>query len=78
MARRSILNTGAEKQLPSITNRGYFSDYFLAYRLDVGLADLYKRWDEAEKVGEPTAPHAGAESVDRLRQAPSRRRQHRS
>ncbi|MCB0997335.1 MAG: hypothetical protein KDB21_19715 [Acidimicrobiales bacterium] len=27
----------------------------MAYRPDVGLADLYKRWDEAEKVGEPTA-----------------------
>lgn len=53
MARRQQA-TSTEKQLPSIANRGYFSDYFLSYRLDAGLADLYKRWDEAEKKGDPT------------------------
>lgn len=45
----------AEKHLPSIANRGYFSDYFLTYRLDAGLGDLYKQWDNAEKHGDPTA-----------------------
>jgi len=53
MARRSRA-TSAEKQLPSIANRGYFSDYFLGYRLDAGLDDLYKRWDAAERNGEHT------------------------
>ena len=44
-----------EKSLPAVVNQGYFSDYFLAYRLDAGLADLYKRWDEVERTGEPTS-----------------------
>ena len=44
-----------EKSLPGIVNQGYFSDYFLAYRLDAGLADLYKRWDDLERTGEPTS-----------------------
>jgi len=43
------------KSLPSIQNAGYFSDYYLAYRLDAGLADLYGRWDRAAKLGQPTA-----------------------
>ena len=46
--------TGAEKQIPSLSNQGYFSDYYLAHRLDSGLADLYDRWKELEKIGEPT------------------------
>ena len=46
--------TSTEKQLPSIANRGYFSDYFLGYRLDAGLDGLYKQWDETEKRGDPT------------------------
>jgi hypothetical protein len=54
MARRTNA-TSNEKQLPSIANRGYFSDYFLGYRLDAGLDELYKRWDAAERIGDPTA-----------------------
>lgn len=54
MPRPSNANN-TEKQLPSIANRGYFSDYFLGYRLDAGLDDLYKRWDAAERNGDPTA-----------------------
>ena len=45
----------ADKSLPALSNQGYFSDYYLTHRLDVGLADLYARWDAAEKQGEPTA-----------------------
>ena len=45
----------AEKSLPAIVNHGYFSDYFLAYRLDAGLTDLYKSWDAREREGIPTA-----------------------
>lgn len=52
--RRRQGTSSSEKQLPSITNRGYFSDYFLGYRLDSGLSDLHKQWEEAEKLGEPT------------------------
>ena len=44
-----------EKSLPAVVNQGYFSDYFLAYRLDAGLADLYKTWDAREHEGEPTS-----------------------
>ena len=40
--------------LPAIVNEGYFSDYFLAYRLDAGLGDLYKRWEAAERNGDST------------------------
>lgn len=54
MARRQQ-PTSTEKRLPSITNRGYFSDFFLEYRLDTGLEDLYKQWNETEKRGDPTA-----------------------
>lgn len=53
MARTKTSNSN-EKSFPSIVNEGYFSDYFLAYRLDSGLRDLYRRWDELEKAGEPT------------------------
>ena len=53
MRRRQQTST-SEKQLPSIANRGYFSDYFLGYRLDSGLEDLYRQWDDAEKLGDPT------------------------
>ena len=53
--RRRQETMSTEKHLPSIANRGYFSDYFLGYRLDAGLADLYRQWDEAEKRGHPTA-----------------------
>lgn len=55
MSRRTATAAGTEKQLPSIANRGYFSDYFLGYRLDAGLDDLYKRWDAAERNGDHTA-----------------------
>lgn len=54
MARRTNIPS-TEKQLPSIANRGYFSDYFLGYRLDAGLDDLYERWDAAERNGDLTA-----------------------
>jgi hypothetical protein len=47
-------NGSAEKAIPALMNLGYFSDYYLAHRLDSGLADLYARWDAAEKQGEPT------------------------
>lgn len=47
-------HTAGDNAFPSISNQGYFSDYFFAYRLNAGLSDLYKRWDEAEKVGHPT------------------------
>jgi hypothetical protein len=55
MARRSNAAGSAEKTLPAIVNQGYFSDYFLSYRLDVGLDDLYRRWDAAERNGDLTA-----------------------
>src|SRR4051794_33309039 len=56
MARgRSTAAEGVEKTIPALSNIGYFSDYYLAHRLDTGLADLYGRWDNAEKVGDPTA-----------------------
>lgn len=55
MVRRNTAASGSsEKSLPAIVNQGYFSDFFLAYRLDAGLADLYKRWEEAERNGDPT------------------------
>lgn len=44
----------APKQVPSLTNNGYFSDYYLAHRLDSGLVDLYAGWDAAENNGDPT------------------------
>jgi len=47
-------NSGAEKLIPSLSNQGYFSDYYLAHRLDSGLADLYATWDELEKNGDRT------------------------
>ena len=50
--RRQTAST--EKHIPSIVNRGYFSDYFLGYRLDDGLAELYKQWNEADKRGDST------------------------
>lgn len=53
MVRRTSV-TSTAKQLPSIANRGYFSDYFLAYRLDAGLDELYNRWDAVERNGDPT------------------------
>ena len=43
------------KVLPSITNQGYFTEYFLSYRLDAGLDGLYKHWDAAEREGYATA-----------------------
>src|SRR3954453_6205274 len=57
MARRrdSTKDGGAEKTIPALSNIGYFSDYYLTHRLDSGLAELYARWDAAEKLGEPTA-----------------------
>ena len=44
-----------EKNFVAIVNQGYFSDYFLAYRLDVGLAHLYERWDDCERQGDLTS-----------------------
>ncbi len=55
MAARRKTVASAEKNLPSIVNQSYFSDYFLSYRLDAGLDDLYKRWDAAEREGDRTA-----------------------
>jgi hypothetical protein len=57
MAPRTKVRAGStdEKVIPSIVNAGYFSDYYLGYRLDSGLANLYGRWDAAEKTGDPTA-----------------------
>src|SRR5690349_7791790 len=46
----------------SIVNQGYVSDYFLAYRLDAGLADLYARWDVQERNGDQT-PRVRVRSV---------------
>ena len=51
--RRATGGATTEKQIPSLANNGYFSDYYLAHRLDAGLSDLYARWDELDKQGEP-------------------------
>lgn len=51
--RRAAGGAATEKQIPSLANNGYFSDYYLAHRLDAGLSDLYARWDELDKQGEP-------------------------
>ena len=40
--------------MPALVNQGFFSDYYLAYRLSDGLKDLYKRWEKAERNGDPT------------------------
>ena len=50
---RRAAGGATEKQIPSLANNGYFSDYYLAHRLDAGLSDLYTRWDELDKHGEP-------------------------
>ncbi len=55
MAPRTNKAASAEKSLPSVVNQAYFSDYFLSYRLDAGLDELYKRWDAAERKGDRTA-----------------------
>jgi hypothetical protein len=55
MPRPSTSVTQVAKSIDAIDNNGYFSDYFLAYRLDSGLEDLYKRWNELEREGEPTS-----------------------
>jgi hypothetical protein len=55
LPKTSSAKSGAEKQIPALSNVGYFSDYYLAHRLDSGLAGLYAAWDTAEKVGNPTA-----------------------
>jgi hypothetical protein len=52
--RAAASGPGTEKQLPALSNAGYFSEYYLAHRLDAGLAELYARWDALEKLGEPT------------------------
>lgn len=51
--RHATESTG-DSSYPGIVNQGYVSDYFLAYRLDAGLADLYSRWDERERNGDRT------------------------
>ena len=52
---RNPPNAGqTEKNFAAIVNQGYFSDYFLAYRLDVGLAHIHQRWDDRERNGDPT------------------------
>jgi len=57
MARRTRHATASQgdDSYASIVNKGYLSEYFLAYRLRDGLTDLYRRWDDREKAGEPTA-----------------------
>ncbi len=55
MPRRPITTTPIEMNFPALINQSYFSDYFLSYRLDTGLSDLYQRWDTLERQGEPTA-----------------------
>lgn len=55
MAARARISDTIEKAIPAVANQGYFSDYFLAYRLDAGLDGLYKRWDAAEREGDATA-----------------------
>src|SRR5262245_31603808 len=51
---RSQNASGGDNSLPALSNLGYFSDYYLAYRLETGLSDLYEDWTEAEKEGSPT------------------------
>jgi hypothetical protein len=70
MVRSSQDLVQAEKSLPAIVNHGYFSDYFLAYRLDAGLTDLYKSWDVREREGVPTARtrlHSLGNAFDKFR-----------
>ena len=57
MARRTKHATASQgdDSYASIVNKGYLSEYFLAYRLRDGLSDLYRRWDDFEKAGAPTA-----------------------
>jgi hypothetical protein len=56
MARTNRHSTDAigENSYPAIVNQGYVSDYFLSYRLDAGLADLYAAWEERERGGDKT------------------------
>ena len=56
MARQNRHSTDAtgENSYPAIVNQGYVSDYFLSYRLDAGLADLYAAWEERERGGDKT------------------------
>lgn len=54
-ARRHATDAAGDGAYPSLVNQGYVSDYFLAYRLDAGLDDLYKRWTAQEQDGHPTA-----------------------
>lgn len=51
---RSSSTGASEKSFPAVVNQGYFSEYFLAYRLDAGLGDLYKGWEAAERNGDRT------------------------
>ena len=57
MARRTRHSTSSQgdDNYSSIVNKGYLSEYFLAYRLRDGLSDLYRAWDEREKAGDRTA-----------------------
>jgi hypothetical protein len=52
---RHATDSTGEGTYAAIVNQGYVSDYFLAYRLDAGLADLYARWEERERNGDRTA-----------------------
>lgn len=54
-ARRHATDAAGDGAYPSLVNQGYVSDYFLAYRLEAGLDDLYKRWAAQEQEGHPTA-----------------------
>ena len=54
VARKKGIGGSEANSLPAIVNEGYFSEYFLAYRLDAGLGDLYKRWESAERNGDST------------------------
>ena len=76
--RRPTGGATTEKQIPSLANSGYFSDYYLAHRLDAGLSDLYARWNELDKQGEPNERTRVRNLTVAVRHLSRRRRPHRS
>ena len=76
--RRAAGGATTEKQIPSLANNGYFSDYYLAHRLDAGLSDLYARWDELDKQGEPNERTRVRNLTRPVRHVSRRRRPHRA
>jgi hypothetical protein len=52
--RRHASDAAGDGAYPSLVNQGYLSDYFLTYRLEAGLDDLYQRWTAREQAGQPT------------------------